>query len=381
MWILIMTDRALLPTGLEDILPIDAEFEASVVDHLMWTFSSYGYDRVKPPLIEFEENLLQGSGAAIASQTFRVMDPISQRMLGIRPDMTVQVERIATSRLINAPRPLRLSYTGQVLRVKGSQLRPERQFGQAGVELIGSDTPESDAEVIRLALESLKNAGVQDVTIDLGLPLLISALCDSLNLSKADRASLREALDRKDAASVKKLSGDTSELFSTLLDCAGPATTGMETLRNLKLKGDSASLRDRLLAVFDLISTQVPDLNLTVDPVENRGYEYHTGVTYTFYAKGASGELGRGGRYIAGSGEPATGFTLFIDSLKRALPKPTAEDKIFVPFGTDIQAAIELRNEGHICVNGLEEVNDAKAEGRRIGCSHIFLNGKTMSLS
>ena len=376
-----MTDRALLPTGLEDVLPIDAEFEANVVDHLMRTFNSHGYDRVKPPLIEFEDNLLQGSGVAIAAQTFRVMDPISQRMLGIRPDMTVQVERIATSRLINTPRPLRLSYQGQVLRVKGSQLRPERQFGQAGVELIGSDQHTSDVEVIRLALEALKKAGVTGLSVDLGLPRLIPALFDSVKMDSASQKLLREALDRKDGASIKNLGGELSNLFSTLLESAGPADTGIEILRNLDLSGEPAQLRDRLLSVYDLVCAQDANINLTVDPVENRGYEYHTGVTYTFYAKGARGELGRGGRYVAGSGEPATGFTLFIDSLMRALPKPLPQDKVFVPYGTNVQALITLRNEGQICVNGLEEVSDAKAEGLRIGCSHIFLNGKTLPLS
>jgi len=376
-----MTDRALLPTGLEDILPINAEFEANVVDQLMQTFSSHGYDRVKPPLIEFEDNLLQGSGAAIAAKTFRVMDPVSQRMLGIRPDMTVQVDRIATTRLINAPRPLRLSYQGQVLRVKGSQLRPERQFGQAGVELIGSDSHTSDAEVILLALEALENCGVTGLSVDLGVPRLIASLCDTLEMDSTSQTQLREALDRKDITSVQKLGGDAAELFSILLDSAGPAETGLKIMKDLSLSGEAGELRDRLISVYELIISRDASITLTVDPVENRGYEYHSGVTCTFYAKGARGELGRGGRYIAGSGEPATGFTLFIDSLMRALPKPIAEDKIFVPFGTDVQIATDLRSEGHICVNGLEEVSDAKAEGLRIGCSHIFLNGNTLPLS
>lgn len=376
-----MTDRALLPTGLEDVLPMDAEFEADIVAKLMGTFASHGYERVKPPLIEFEENLLQGSGAAIAAQTFRVMDPVSQRMLGIRPDMTVQVDRIATSRLINAPRPLRLSYTGQVLRVKGSQLRPERQFGQAGVELIGSDAHTGDAEIILLALEALKKAGATNLSVDLGLPRLVPVLCDSLDVDIPTREILRESLDRKDRASLKKAGGKVAELFTALLDSAGPATIGINILNSLELSGKADALRERLLGVYTLVHTHAPDLNLTVDPVENRGYEYHSGVTYTFYAKGARSELGRGGRYVAGSGEPAAGFTLFIDSLMRTLPKPSGENRIFFPFECDRQAARDLRSQGHICINGLEEVSDAKAEGRRIGCSHIFLNGNTVPLS
>ncbi|NQV44142.1 MAG: ATP phosphoribosyltransferase regulatory subunit, partial [Rhodospirillales bacterium] len=116
-------DKALLPAGMADVLPPDAAFEATVVERLMARFGAQGYGRVKPPLLEFEENLLRGPGSAMSSQTFRLMDPVSQRMMGLRADMTPQVARIATSRLRKAPRPLRLSYAGQVLRVKGSQLR------------------------------------------------------------------------------------------------------------------------------------------------------------------------------------------------------------------------------------------------------------------
>ncbi|MBT5413208.1 MAG: ATP phosphoribosyltransferase regulatory subunit, partial [Rhodospirillaceae bacterium] len=115
-------DDALLPAGLRDVLPPDAAHEAGVVAGLLTTFERRGYQRVKPPLVEFEESLLRESGAAMAAHTIRVMDPVSQRMMGLRADMTLQVARIATTRLAKAPRPLRLSYAGDVLRVRGTQL-------------------------------------------------------------------------------------------------------------------------------------------------------------------------------------------------------------------------------------------------------------------
>src|SRR5665213_3412789 len=121
--------RALLPQGLRDLLPPAAEAEAAAVARLVAALASHGYERVKPPLVEFEDNLLSGAGAAMAPETFRLMDPISQRMIGLRADMTTQMARIAATRLANAPRPLRLSYAGPVLRVKGNQLNPERQLG------------------------------------------------------------------------------------------------------------------------------------------------------------------------------------------------------------------------------------------------------------
>src|SRR5690349_12993362 len=150
---------ALLPAGLRDLLPPDAEAEASAVQALMETFAAHGYQRVKPPLLEFEDSLLAGSGAAVAEQTFRLMDPDSQRMMGLRADTTPQVARIATTRLANAPRPLRLSYAGQCLRVRGGQLAPDRQAGQAGVELIGCDSPAADAEVVMVGWEALASLG------------------------------------------------------------------------------------------------------------------------------------------------------------------------------------------------------------------------------
>ena len=131
---------ALLPAGLRDLLPPDAEVEAAAVEAMMGCFAAHGYQRIRPPLLEFEDSLLAGSGAAVAEQTFRLMDPVSQRMMGLRADTTPQVARIATTRLAGAPRPLRLSYAGQCLRVRGHHLAPDRQVAQAGIELIGSDS-------------------------------------------------------------------------------------------------------------------------------------------------------------------------------------------------------------------------------------------------
>ena len=157
-----MTDtasRALLPEGLHDTLAPNAGAEWRVVSSLLGRFNLYGYEQVAPPLAEFEDTLLAGVGAAEGPRMFRMMDPASKRMLGIRTDITTQVARIATTRLADAPRPLRLCYAGQVLRVEGGQLRREREVGQAGVELIGEASSAAEVEVLALASERLGFAG------------------------------------------------------------------------------------------------------------------------------------------------------------------------------------------------------------------------------
>lgn len=373
-------DRALLPAGLTDALPPEAEAEARAISTLVACFAAHGYRRVKPPLVEFEESLLEGPGAALAPQIFRIMDPISQRMMGLRADMTPQIARIAWSRLAKAPRPLRLSYAGQVLRVRGGQLRPERQFAQAGVELIGSDALAADAEAIVLAADALAAVGVKEISIDLTLPTLVPALAEGLGAEAATAREARDALDRKDIARVAAIGGRLGEILQALLKAAGPADAAAKALARLDLPATAAAARDRLIAVLAAVKAASPALRLTVDPGEFHGFEYQTGIGFTVFSRGVRGELGRGGRYQSTGNEPAVGFTLFLDSVLRALPEPAPETSVFLPFGTPAATGARLRAEGWCAVQGLAQVQDTLAEAKRLGCSHVLSDGRAVPI-
>src|SRR5262249_12324934 len=208
--------------------------------------------------------------------TFRLMDPVSQRMMGVRPDMTVQVARIAVTRLKHEPRPLRLSYGGNVIRVRGSALKPERQFAQVGAELIGVDTAEADAEAILLTVDALRTIGVPALSVDLNLPTLVAAVAAGLGIADEPLRRLRRALDRKDESAIAKALGDkkTAELFVGLLRTAGPVDQGLERLSNLKLPAAGATEAQRLAAVVELVRLADEGLAMTLDPVEYRGLEY-----------------------------------------------------------------------------------------------------------
>ncbi len=373
-----MEDRAeaLLPDGLRDVLPQQAAQERLVVSSFMDIFESHGYDHVEPPMVEFEESLLRGAGAATAAQTFRLMDPVSQRMMGVRADMTVQVARIAMTRLSKSPRPLRLCYAGHVLRVRGGQLRPERQVTQAGCELIGPDVPAADAEVIALAAEAAAAVGVRDVSVDISLPTLVPAICerlvDSGDLTTAQVGFARAALDRKDAAEVESLGGAAAALLGGLLKASGPAAEALEKLDGLTLEPREAAERDRLRTVLADLAERAPELRVTVDPAEHRGFEYQTGISFTLFAGGVRGELGRGGRYRA-DGEAGTGFSLYLDTVMRSLPTASLEEKVFLPFGTATTVAEALREAGWSVVRGLEAVENVSIEAQRLGC--VWLGG------
>ncbi|HTV45411.1 MAG TPA: ATP phosphoribosyltransferase regulatory subunit [Stellaceae bacterium] len=380
---------ALLPAGMHDLLPPEAEAEAEAVARLMAVLAAHGYQRVKPPLVEFEETLLSGAGAAMATATFRTMDPGSHRMIGVRADMTPQIARIAVTRLGAAARPLRLSYSGQVLRVKGSEIRPERQIGQVGAELIGAAGSAADVEAIAVAGAALAKLAVPHLSVDITLPTLVPAVTEAFGIDGERAAALRAALDHKDAAAVAQIAGTAGSLLGRLLAAAGPAAEALAALDRLELPARARAERARLGAVLDGLATAAPALKATVDPVENRGFEYHSGISFTFFgggaaAGGSTGELGRGGRYLAGdpgSAEPATGFTLYTDTILRTLPDLPPPRRVLLPLTAAREHAERLREQGWITVAALAPAADWRTEARRLGCTHVLENGAPVALA
>jgi ATP phosphoribosyltransferase regulatory subunit len=361
---------ALLPAGLNDLLPPEAEREAALVEALAEIFARHGYERVKPPLLEFEDSLFAGSGAALAEQTFRLMDPISQRMMGLRADTTPQVARIAATRLAQVPRPLRLSYAGQALRVRGTPLAPARQVPQAGIELIGPDLPEADAEVAAVAAEALAAVGVTQPTLDITLPRLAPALLDAAGVEGESRRRLARALDRKDAASVTaqaRQAGGAALLLPALLAAAGPAEGALAALDDAALPPAASAIAQNAAAVIEALRARAPSLRITLDPVEFRGFRYHTGVAFTLFGEGATGEIARGGRYLSGE-EPATGMTLYPDALLRGLAAQPARPRVFLPIGFDAEAARALRVKGIATVVALSPADTPES----LRCTHVL---------
>jgi ATP phosphoribosyltransferase regulatory subunit len=362
---------ALLPAGLRDLLPPDAQTEAASVEAVMRVFASHGYDRVKPPLLEFEDTLLAGSGAAVADQIFRLMDPDSHRMMGVRADMTPQIARIAATRLAGSPRPLRLAYAGECIRVR-TQRDSDRQVPQAGIEIFGADSPQADAEVMLVGTEALAAIGLTRLSLDLTLPTLTPALLDEAGLTGAARQRLARALDRKDAAEVAAHGGTLAPMLGDLLLAAGPAGQALEALARAPLPAATRAMAERLGRVVEILQAGLasiaPGVRLTIDPLEFRGFRYHTGIAVTLFAPGRHEELGRGGRYLTAEGEPATGLTLFADAVLRAAPKPAAKATLFLPYGTPADVARRFRAQGFATVAAL----DPAAEVPRLGCSHIL---------
>ncbi len=371
-----LSHPALLPAGMRDVLPPEAEIEARSVEAMMDCFAAHGFQRVKTPLLEFEESLFAGSGAATAEQTFRLMDPDSQRMMGLRADTTPQIARLAVTRLGAAARPLRLAYAGQCLRVRGTQLMPERQIAQAGIELIGHDAAAADAEILLTAAAALAAVGLTRISVDLTVPRLALSLLE--DFSAAEQSALARALARKDAAMVAALGGTRASPFLSLLEATGIAAAKIPALLGIDLPAGARAQAVRMAEIVDAVGRQAPGLKLTIDPVEFRGYQYHTGICMTVFSTAGGAELGRGGRYLCGDAEPATGMTLYPDTIVQVAPQPALRRRIFLPLGTPAAAAASLRAQQFATVAALGE--GGEAEAMRLGCSHWWNNGRAVAV-
>lgn len=364
------SDPDLLPEGLEDRLPRAAATATRVMRTIHGVMEGHGYDRVLPPMIEFERSLASRMAGISSRRMFRFVDPQSLRMMALRSDITPQIGRIAGTRLASAPRPLRLCYAGQVVTIKGAGLDPAREKLQCGAELIGVDNVAAAAEVVAVAIEALQAAGARGVIVDFTLPDLVDTLAEkALPLAPGQIDAVRRELDTKDAGGLVEAGG---EAYVPLLYATGDFETAIEKLAAIDAGGVLAGRIDALRAIAARLGGRA---RLTLDPAERHGFEYQSWFGFVLYAEGVRGALGRGGTYriaVPGGmehGEVATGFSLYPDALIDLLAgSEPAPDKLFLPLGHDVQAAERLRAIGWRTVAALSEADEAAT----LGCSHVL---------
>ncbi len=341
-------------------MPPEADASARLVRALLDTVASHGYERVQTPLAEFEVSLTAALGTS-ARDLLRFVDPVSGEMMAVRSDITGQIGRIAQNRMGHHPRPLRLSYGGPVVKLRATQLRPEREMMQVGAELVGLDNVAAASEIILVAVEALRAAGVKDISVDLTLPDLIDVLAPD-----GDLAALKSALDAKDVAAVP-------EAFRPLVAAAGPFPDALDRLRAFDDKG---LLTERITAIEAIVAALPKDVTVTLDPTERHGFEYQTWLGFSLFSAQTSGEIGRGGSYRIGA-EPAIGFSAFVDPLIDAGLGTSERRRLFLPLGTLPKKAAQLRAEGWVTVAALSAGDTALAQI----CTHILRDGKAEPLS
>ena len=365
----------LLPEYIEDVLPAEAARIESLRRTLLDLFKVHGYQYVIPPMLEYMESLITGVGHDLDLATFKVVDQLTGRLMGVRADMTPQAARI-DAHLLNHQGTTRLCYAGSVLRTKPDGLAQTREPLQVGAELYGHAGIASDIEIQRLLIKALRAIGIDQVQLDFSHVNVFGSLIESSHIDAQLEQALYAALQSKDQSSVSALARDLS------------ATTREALLHLTELNGDQAVLAKaaRVLpttpAITDaLLSLQqvadgLRDLDVSVsfDLSELRGYHYHSGVVFAAYAKGYKGPLALGGRYdevgqAFGRARAATGFSLDLRGVVTALPPAVPDQAIFAPAHADhtLTEKIEsLRQQGFVVI---QELPGAQSNMSELNCS------------
>jgi len=372
-------DRWLLPEGINESLPEQAEALEVLRRRILDLYHSWGYELVILPFIEYLESLLTGTGHDLDLQTFKLTDQLSGRMMGVRADMTPQVARIDAHRL-NRDVPTRLCYLGTVLNTRPDGFAGSRSPMQVGAELYGHAGIDSDLEVLSLMLETLKFSGIETLHIDLGHVGIFRNLAAEVGLSSEQEARLFDMLQRKARPEIEDFlsSLELSEVHRTCLSELASMNGGLEVLEKARAMMSSvnglSAILDDIESVAKRISEDYPQVELNIDLAELRGYHYHTGIIFTAYVPGQGKEIARGGRYddigkVFGRARPATGFSTDLKTLISLSSSPPEQKQaaVFAPADPDpsLKAAVtSLRNESQRVVVALEgQEADAKAMG------------------
>ena len=375
-----------MPEGIEEILPEDAKHLEGLRSKLLEMFACWGYDLVIPPLIDFLDSLLTGSGHDLDLQTFKLTDQVSGEMLGVRADMTPQVARIDAHNLKHEW-PTRLCYVGTILNARSDPLHKTRSPMQIGAELYGHAGKESDVEVIRLMLEMLALTGLQNIHLDLGHVGIYRALSRQAGLTELQESELFGVLQRKARPELQGLmdsyaiNADLKAMLLKLPELNGGKDV-LDKARTVFLKANNEvkeALAD-LESIAEKLVVSFPFLPISFDLAELRGYHYHTGIVFAAFVPSIGREIARGGRYdnigaVFGRARPATGFSAdlkLLSSLSKQYCQVKQRELIFAPYSEDVQLNEKIRELRANQQAVVQQLPGQTGSTKELGCTSIL---------
>ena len=326
---------------------------------------------VKTPLLEFYQKNTDNS--------FIIESKKREPKLFLRDDITPQIIRIASSRFKNKIRPIKLCYYGEVTRKKGSMLRPERQFLQVGSEIIGTDSILADIEIINLAYKSLKEIGINNITLELTSKIFLEEIFIKIkDLNSLNK--LKTFIRQKDTKNSLDLIEDQDDklLLKLLFSLTGSFKDLDKKINNIKIS-DSLKIE---IENIKKISKKINYINkdqIVIDFTEIDNKNYHDGIKFTFFAKDVRGEVASGGRYKIKRdlwGESAVGFTCFMDTVLRASSFENSAKKILIPFDTDEEIKNNLIKKNYIICSFFGDISDIGFFAKKYLCTHFYKNNK-----
>jgi ATP phosphoribosyltransferase regulatory subunit len=366
-----LDNKSLIPEGFKDHIDFNTNVEHEYKNKIIDIFLTNGFDLVKAPLLEFFQKN--------NDNVFIIESKKKESRLFLRDDITPQIIRIASSRFKNKIRPIKLCYYGEVIRKKGSMLRPERQFLQVGSEIIGSYSILADIEIISLAYKSLKEIGIKNITLELTSKIFLEEIFSNIkNISSLKK--LKTFIKQKDIRNSIALIELKKHrlLLKCLFDLTGSYRDLDKKINNIKIPDSLKSEINTIKEISKKINFKSND-QIIIDFTEIDNKNYHEGIKFTFFAKDVRGEVASGGRYKIKKNtkeESAVGFTCFMDTVLRASSFENSKKKILIPFDTNDDIKIKLRKKKYIIYSFLGDTSDIRMSAKNNLCTHIYENKK-----
>ena len=346
----------LLPEGFRDSLPDMAGKEYLISSSFLNLMKKNGYLLINPPLLEFERSLFFLTPEKDNIDSFRLLDPVSQKMMGIRPDITLQVARLACGSLNESPRPLRLCYSGEILKAYNNGLNLSRQITQIGSEIIGIGDNFCEKELIDLIIEILKKLKIKKFFINFTMPTLIQSLSKDFNLSRDELDFVKEKYQNKNHKGIEKISKNLEEISQELLSIVGLVEANIKKLKRINFPKLTQIEINNFIKAIDKIRKKFPHLNIYVDPLEIDGSDYHTGLAFKVFSENLK-ELFTGGNYKVFK-ENCIGFSGYVENLvKESLLRVDNMKKIFVNEDLSDNLKKNLQKKGFIVIKAIKKLN------------------------
>ena len=374
--------KNLLPLGFKDILENEANLQFEYGKKLITNFASWGFSFIEPPIIEYEKTLFDNKNKFLDKKTLSFLDPLTKERISLRPDITTQLARIAEDRLFGLPKPLRLCYFGDVFRADKPKLSSDRQFKQAGIEIIGSKDLFADIEVITLSLDSLKKINFKKISLDINAPIILEKIFDDFKISLSKRAELRKLVAKKNIKEILNFDKKLFDILKKIIDSSGPLKKNLKKIKNIKLgKNASLVMKDFIKICSLLLKINSEDYKISIDLLDHKGFEYYTGITFSIFCLNSSKEVCRGGRYLTSKNKDAVGSTFLLNQfllIKNIIKKN--KKRILISKNSIFENNLsKLRKKGWVTIQYIGDDNDKKI-AKLHNCKFLYKNNKIKSL-
>ena len=374
--------KNLLPLGFKDILENEANLQFEYGKKLITNFASWGFSFIEPPIIEYEKTLFDNKNKFLDKKTLSFLDPLTKERISLRPDITTQLARIAEDRLFGLPKPLRLCYFGDVFRADKPKLSSDRQFKQAGIEIIGSKDLFADIEVITLSLDSLKKINFKKISLDINAPIILEKIFDDFKISLSKRAELRKLVAKKNIKEILNFDKKLYDILKKIIDSSGPLKKNLKKIKNIKLgKNASLVMKDFIKICSLLLKINSEDYKISIDLLDHKGFEYYTGITFSIFCLNSSKEVCRGGRYLTSKNKDAVGSTFLLNQfllIKNIIKKN--KKRILISKNSIFENNLsKLRKKGWVTIQNIGDDNDKKI-AKLHNCKFLYKNNKIKSL-